>query len=163
MAQRNMSPTKCPMPSLAPDYRNKVFEEVATGYTYEMAVEEARRCLHCKNKPCVTACPVGCLYKDPATGLTRYDTTHCIGCHSCAMACPYGAPTFRPTGEGRPREKMEKCHGCLERIQAGLQPACVHSCPTGALTWRWAEDGESSALSQLYQSWTALRPADRKK
>ena len=43
MAQRNMSPTKCPMPSLAPDYRNKVFEEVATGYTYEMAVEEARR------------------------------------------------------------------------------------------------------------------------
>ena len=58
MAQRNMSPTKCPMPSLAPDYRNKVFEEVATGYTYEMAVEEARRCLHCKNKPCVTACPV---------------------------------------------------------------------------------------------------------
>ena len=58
MAQRNMSPTKCPMPSLAPDYRNKVFEEVATGYAYEMAVEEARRCLHCKNKPCVTACPV---------------------------------------------------------------------------------------------------------
>ena len=40
MAQRNMSPTKCPMPSLAPDYRNKVFEEVATGYTYEMAIEE---------------------------------------------------------------------------------------------------------------------------
>ena len=35
-----------------------MFEEVATGYTYEMAVEEARRCLHCKNKPCVTACPV---------------------------------------------------------------------------------------------------------
>ena len=58
MAQKNMSLTKCPMPSLAPDYRNKVFEEVATGYTYEMAVEEARRCLHCKNKPCVSACPV---------------------------------------------------------------------------------------------------------
>ena len=45
-------------------------------------------CLHCPDAPCVTACPVGCLYKDPATGLTRYDTTHCIGCHSCAMACP---------------------------------------------------------------------------
>ena len=58
MAQKNMSLTKCPMPSLAPDYRNKVFEEVATGYTYEMAIEEARRCLNCKNKPCVSACPV---------------------------------------------------------------------------------------------------------
>ena len=58
MAGKNMSLTKCPMPSLAPDYRNKVFEEVATGYTYEMAIEEARRCLHCKNKPCVSKCPV---------------------------------------------------------------------------------------------------------
>ena len=58
MAEKNMRLTKCPMPSLAPDYRNKVFEEVATGYTYEMAVDEARRCLHCKNKPCVSACPV---------------------------------------------------------------------------------------------------------
>ena len=56
--KRNMSPKKCPMPSLAPDVRNKVFEEVATGYTYDMAIEEARRCLHCKNKPCVSKCPV---------------------------------------------------------------------------------------------------------
>ena len=58
MAQRNMSPNKCPMPSLDPNYRNKVFEEVATGYTYEMAIEEARRCLGCKNRPCVAKCPV---------------------------------------------------------------------------------------------------------
>ena len=58
MAERNMSLKKCPMPSLDPNYRNKVFEEVATGYTYEMAIEEARRCLHCKNRPCVSACPV---------------------------------------------------------------------------------------------------------
>ena len=72
------------------------------------------------------------------------------------MACPYGAPSFRPTGEKRPREKMEKCHGCLARIEAGLQPACVHACPTGALTWRWAEEGETSSLAQLYQSWAAL-------
>ena len=46
MAERNMSLKKCPMPSLEPNYRNKVFEEVATGYTYEMAIDEARRCLH---------------------------------------------------------------------------------------------------------------------
>ena len=58
MAEKNMSLKKCPMPSLEPNYRNKVFEEVATGYTYEMAIEEARRCLNCKNKPCVSKCPV---------------------------------------------------------------------------------------------------------
>lgn len=116
-------------------------------------------CLHCPDAPCITACPAGCLVKDGDTGLTRYDNTRCVGCHSCAMACPYGAPTFRPeTGAGgRRREKMEKCHGCLERIQAGLEPACVHSCPTGALTWRWAEEGETDPLSRLYESWNGLR------
>ena len=56
--QRNMDPKKCPMPSQDPNVRNKNFEEVALGYTYEMAVNEARRCLNCKNKPCVSACPV---------------------------------------------------------------------------------------------------------
>ena len=55
----NMDPKKCPMPVQEPDVRNKNFSEVALGYTYEMAVNEAKRCLHCKNKPCVSGCPVG--------------------------------------------------------------------------------------------------------
>ena len=54
----NMNPNKCPMPEQAPDVRNKNFEEVTLGYTAEMAVEEAQRCLNCKNKPCMTGCPV---------------------------------------------------------------------------------------------------------
>lgn len=58
MAERNMSNTKCPMPSQDPKIRARNFDEVATGYTREMAVNEARRCLNCKNKPCVSACPV---------------------------------------------------------------------------------------------------------
>ncbi len=55
----NMDPKKCPMPVQDPEVRNKNFSEVALGYTPEMAVNEARRCLHCKNKPCVSGCPVG--------------------------------------------------------------------------------------------------------
>ena len=51
----DMSPKKTPMPSQAPDVRNKNFSEVALGYTREMAVGEAKRCLNCKNKPCVAA------------------------------------------------------------------------------------------------------------
>ena len=54
----NMDPKKCPMPVQDPDVRNKNFKEVALGYTYEMAVNEAKRCLNCKNKPCVSGCPV---------------------------------------------------------------------------------------------------------
>ena len=55
----NMDPKKCPMPVQDPEVRNKNFDEVALGYTYEMAVEEAKRCLNCKNKPCQHGCPVG--------------------------------------------------------------------------------------------------------
>ena len=57
--QRNMDPKKCPMPSQDPNVRNKNFDEVALGYTAEMAVNEARRCLHCPKKPCQSGCPVG--------------------------------------------------------------------------------------------------------
>lgn len=54
----NMSLTKVPMPEQDPNVRNKNFEEVAMGYTAEMAMEEATRCLQCKNKPCTKGCPV---------------------------------------------------------------------------------------------------------
>ena len=58
MAEKNMDPKKCPMPVQEPDVRNKNFDEVALGYTYDMAINEARRCLNCKNRPCVEGCPV---------------------------------------------------------------------------------------------------------
>lgn len=85
-------------------------------------------CMHCDDAPCVMGCPSACLYKDPESGLTLFDNTNCIGCHSCAMACPFGAPSFNEEG------KMVKCDGCIERLRQGLIPACVRVCPTGALT-----------------------------
>lgn len=91
-------------------------------------------CMHCNDAPCVNACPVGCLYKDPETNFTLFDTTNCIGCHSCAMACPFGAPAFNKFG------KMQKCDGCIERVRNGMMPACVLACPNGAL--RLLKDGE---------------------
>lgn len=54
----NMRLDKNPMPEQAPDVRNKNFLEVTTGYTPEMAIDEANRCLNCKNKPCMNGCPV---------------------------------------------------------------------------------------------------------
>lgn len=58
MAKFNMANEKVKMPEQDPNVRNKNFEEVATGYTAEMALEEATRCIHCKNQPCVEGCPV---------------------------------------------------------------------------------------------------------
>ncbi len=56
--ERNMSMTKVVMPEQDPNVRNKNFSEVALGYTKEMAMEEAARCLNCKHKPCMDGCPV---------------------------------------------------------------------------------------------------------
>lgn len=54
----NMSLQKNAMPSQDPDIRNKNFKEVALGYTKELALDEAQRCLNCKNSPCIKGCPV---------------------------------------------------------------------------------------------------------
>ena len=54
----NMSLVKTPMPEQEPNVRNKNFEEVSLGYTEEMAINEAKRCLNCKHMPCVSGCPV---------------------------------------------------------------------------------------------------------
>ena len=58
MAKFNMAPLKNPMPTQDPQVRNGNFEEVALGYTAEQAIDEAKRCVNCKNRPCVSACPV---------------------------------------------------------------------------------------------------------
>ena len=97
-------------------------------------------CMNCVDAPCIQGCPVGCLKKDPETGFTVCDNTNCIGCHSCAMACPFSAPCFNEEG------KMIKCDGCVERVRHGLQPACVRVCPYGAL--KLVEKEELTALER---------------
>ena len=91
------------------------------------AASASLACMHCDDAPCIPACPSGCLKKDESTGFTVYDNDNCIGCHSCAMPCPFGVPTFNEAG------KMEKCDGCYVRVAHGMEPACVRVCPPGAL------------------------------
>lgn len=100
-------------------------------------------CMHCDDAPCIPACPVCCISKNE-NGLTVYDTGLCIGCQSCAMACPYGAPQYGPDG------KMRKCTGCAERVKYGYEPACVRICPTKALTFMTEEEyGEKKPGASL--------------
>lgn len=58
MAKANMNPKKNPMPSQEPSIRARNFDEVALGYDRDTAIDEALRCLNCKNMPCVSGCPV---------------------------------------------------------------------------------------------------------
>lgn len=105
-------------------------------------------CMHCADAPCIGSCPVGCIKKDPETGFTVYDNANCIGCRSCAMACPFGAPRYRAS-DG----KMVKCDGCYMRVKNGMEPACVRACTFGALTCvteqEFRENGNLKALHQL--------------
>ena len=59
----NMDPKKCPMPSQEPNVRNKNFKEVALGYTEEMAVNEAKRCLQCRTTPAAAAAPLKLIFQ----------------------------------------------------------------------------------------------------
>lgn len=102
-------------------------------------------CMHCADAPCIQACPTGCLYKDTDTGLTLYDNNKCIGCHSCVMACPFGAPAFNEQG------RLTKCDGCAVRGENGLEPACVRGCPFDALKLVPAEETEENRWNRVME------------
>jgi Fe-S-cluster-containing dehydrogenase component len=83
-------------------------------------------CNHCKDSPCVQACPVGATYESP-DGVVLVDEKYCIGCRYCIQACPYGCRYLHPT-----KHTVDKCTLCYHRITQGLTTACCEVCPTGA-------------------------------
>ena len=80
-------------------------------------------CRHCEDAPCQRACISGCLYKDEKNFVRRHKE-RCIGCWSCAMACPFGV--ISRDEEKRIAVKCDRCH----KLDV---PACVSACPTEAL------------------------------
>jgi DMSO reductase iron-sulfur subunit len=84
-------------------------------------------CQHCGDAPCLTVCPTGAIFREEEDGAVLVNRDLCVGCHSCELACPFGAPKF--PGDG----KMAKCDLCRLRSQHDLKPACVRVCPARAL------------------------------
>jgi anaerobic dimethyl sulfoxide reductase subunit B len=84
-------------------------------------------CMHCGDAPCVAVCPTRAIVKRPEDGIVVVHEDLCIGCHTCATVCPFGAPQF-PDGA-----RMSKCDFCVARVENGLEPACVRTCTTKAL------------------------------
>lgn len=114
-------------------------------YSYYMSVA----CNHCDSPACVEICPQSALSKDEETGAVVRDLEACIGCGSCASACPYGAPKVDTEAM-----KSVKCDMCVDRVKAGEKPVCVEACPLRALDFGPIEElratyGEEAAIAPL--------------
>ncbi|MFH2040873.1 MAG: 4Fe-4S dicluster domain-containing protein [Chloroflexota bacterium] len=89
-------------------------------------------CMHCAEPDCLSACPVGA-YTKRSDGPVLYDPDKCIGCRYCMNACPFGVPHFDYDKGLIEGAFIDKCTMCPQRIDVGLAPACVATCPTDAL------------------------------
>ncbi len=138
-------------------------------------------CNHCEDAPCEKVCPSGATYTRD-DGIVMVDNDKCIGCNSCAVACPYdqrsvmhkelfegglfgdGQQTaFEQQGYGRfTPGTVTKCDFCSERVDSGLDPACVVTCPTDARIFGDLDDPESKA-SRLIEERGARQPLPEKK
>ncbi len=127
-----------------------------------------RRCFHCLEPGCVSACPTTALYRQP-DGPVSYDVDKCIGCRYCMLACPWDVPTAE---WDKLAPKIEKCTHCADRtdqpvpvkfngapaseyetkrfVDTIMTPACVKACPADAL--RYGTRDEMLALAKKRQA-----------
>ena len=127
-------------------------------------------CNHCEDAPCERVCPTGATYTRD-DGIVLVDKDKCIGCGSCIVACPYDQRTrLEPemlesglfgNGQLTPFEQQGytrwtsgtaiKCTFCHERVDAGLDPACVATCPTEARIFGDLDDPNSKPRRLIHE------------
>jgi molybdopterin-containing oxidoreductase family iron-sulfur binding subunit len=132
-------------------------------------------CMHCADAPCMKACPTGAISKREKDGIVLVDQDKCCGSKACIAACPYGALHFYEEEKGHYGEELtapekrgfkkyspgtaQKCTFCVHRVDQGLEPACVTTCPTHCRIFGDLDDPESE-VSRLMRERNsiALRP-----
>lgn len=109
-------------------------------------------CMHCENPPCTEVCVSGATYKDAQTGLVLVDQEACIGCGFCVDACPYDARYL-----DEKRGVVDKCNACAQRLEVGLQPACVATCVGHSRMFGDLNDPESEVSKALKEAGSIQR------
>lgn len=102
-----------------------------------------KQCMHCTEASCMMVCPKNAIQRSPE-GAVYIDQDLCIGCGYCVQNCPFGVPKLDPVSH-----KSSKCDMCVSRIENGLTPACVKTCPTGAIQFGEREDMLRAAQIRL--------------
>lgn len=84
--------------------------------------------MHCTDPGCLKACPSAGAIIQYANGIVDFQSEHCIGCGYCIAGCPFNIPRLNPDDN-----RVYKCTLCVDRVSVGQEPACVKTCPTGAI------------------------------
>ncbi len=87
-------------------------------------------CMHCADPGCLKACPSPGAIVQYSNGIVDFKQDNCIGCGNCVTGCPFDIPRI-----SKKDNKAYKCTLCSDRVGVGLEPACVKTCPTGAITF----------------------------
>ncbi|PWB32371.1 formate dehydrogenase subunit beta [Pseudomonas sp. SDI] len=92
-------------------------------------------CMHCADPGCLKACPQPGAIIQYANGIVDFQSEHCIGCGYCIAGCPFDVPRISAKDN-----KAYKCTLCVDRVAVGQEPACVKTCPTGAINFGSKQD-----------------------
>lgn len=95
-------------------------------------------CMHCEHPPCASVCRYEATHKRE-DGIVVIDTEKCVGCELCILACPYGARYLN-----KELSVADACDLCADRLDSGLRPFCIETCPTDALVFGDLDDPEST-------------------
>lgn len=85
-------------------------------------------CMHCAEPGCLKACPSAGAIIQYANGIVDFQQENCIGCGYCIAGCPFNVPRLN-----KEDNRVYKCTLCVDRVSVGQEPACVKTCPTGAI------------------------------
>ncbi len=116
---------------------------------------QVTRCNQCDDAPCTHACPTSAMYRRP-DGIVDFDKSICIGCKACIAACPYDAIFINPEDHS-----AEKCNFCAQRLDVGLEPACVVVCPAEAILVGDLNDPRSKVAQIVHREPVAVRRPEK--